>query len=90
MKILKVTKRFKKDVKKLKKQEKDLGKLKDVLDCICKGLELETKYRDHKLSGNYQKARECHIEPDWLLIYEIDESSRKLRRTGSHAQLFVQ
>jgi len=89
MKILKVTKRFKKDVKKLKNQGKDLGKLKDLLDCICKGLELEIKYRDHKLSGNYQKARECHIEPDWLLIYEIDESAIKLRRTGSHAELFI-
>jgi len=89
MKTLKVTKRFKKDVKKLKNQGKDLNKLKDALDCIYRGMELETKYRDHKLSGNYQKARECHIEPDWLLIYEIDESSIKLRRTGSHAELFV-
>ena len=88
MKILKVTKRFKKDVKKLKNQGKDLGKLKDVLDCICKGLELETKYRDHKLSGNYQKARECHIEPDWLLIYYLSDNELRLVRTCSHCELF--
>jgi mRNA interferase YafQ len=53
MKILKVTKLFKKDGKKIKNQGKDLSKLNDVLDCICKGLELETKYLDHMLSGNY-------------------------------------
>ena len=71
MKILQVTKRFKKDVKKLKTQRKQLEKLKDIIDALCVGNELETKYRDYKLVGNYKNARECHIESDWLLIYEI-------------------
>ena len=88
MKTLQVTKQFKKDVNRLKKQKKDLDKLKLVIDSICKGNKLEEKYKDHKLIGNYDKARECHIEPDWLLIYESYENVVKLRRTGSHAELF--
>ncbi len=70
MKTLQVTKQFKKDVKRLKKQGKDFTKLKVVLETICEGNELEIKFRDHKLVGNYQKVRECHMEPDWLLIYK--------------------
>ena len=88
MKTLQVTKRFKKDAKKLKTQGKQLRKLKDIIDALCVGNELETKYRDHKLVGNYKKARECHIEPDWLLIYETSKNIVKLRRTGSHSELF--
>ena len=88
MKTLQVTKQFKKDVNRLKKQKKDLAKLKLVIDAICEGKNLEEKYRDHKLIGNYDKARECHIEPDWLLIYESYKDVVKLRRTGSHAELF--
>ncbi len=78
MKTLQVTKRCKKDVK----------KLKAVIDTLCAGNDLETKYRDHKLVGNYKNARECHIESDWLLIYESSEHIVKLRRTGSHTELF--
>ncbi len=88
MKDLQVTKQFKKDVNRLRKQGKDLNRLKTVIDAVCEGKELETKYRDHKLTRNYQKARECHIQPDWLLIYEIHEDVIKLRRTGSHSELF--
>jgi len=78
MKTLQVTKRCKKGVK----------KLKAVIDTLCAGNDLETKYRDHKLVGNYKNARECHIESDWLLIYESSEHIVKLRRTGSHTELF--
>jgi len=88
MKILQITKQFKKDINRLKRQRKDIDKLKFVIDTICEGMELEPKFRDHKLIGNYGKARECHIEPDWLLIYELFEDVIKLRRTGSHAELF--
>ena len=88
MKTLQVTKQFKKDIKKIRKQGKDFTKLKNLLDIICEGKELKTKYRDHKLVCNYKKARECHIESDWLLIYEMHEDIVKLRRTGSHAELF--
>ena len=88
MKVLKTTKQFKKDISRLKKQRKDFNKLKIILDAICEGKGLETKYRDHKLTGNYKQARECHIEPDWLLIYEIHITTVILRRTGSHSELF--
>ena len=88
MKTLQVTKRFKKDVKKLKTQRKQLEKLKNIIDALCVGNELETRYRDHKLVGNFKDARECHIESDWLLIYETSEHIVKLRRTGSHSELF--
>lgn len=88
MKAIQTTKQFKKDINKLKKQRKDLNKLKVVLDSICEDKELETKYRDHKLTSNYSKARECHIEPDWLLIYEADKKTVTLRRSGSHSELF--
>jgi mRNA interferase YafQ len=88
MKTLQVTKQFKKDMNRIKKQRKDTDKLKMVIDALCDGKGLDPKYKDHKLIGNYDKARECHIEPDWLLIYELFEEVVKLRRTGSHAELF--
>ncbi len=72
----------------MRKQRKDLDKLKPVIDAICEGKGLDAKYRDHKLIGNYSEARECHIEPNWLLIYELIEDVVKLRRTGSHTELF--
>ncbi len=88
MKTLQATKQFKKDIKKLRKQGKDFSKPKDILDIICEGKELEIKYRDHKLVGSFQKARECHVESDWLVIYEIHLSIIKLRRTDFHSELF--
>ncbi len=60
------------------------------MDKLANGIILEERYRDHKLSGNYEGLRECHINPDWLLIYEIrdDELILVLNRTGSHSDLF--
>lgn len=82
------TKRFEKDVKKAKKRGKDLDKFKQVARLLILGQPLEERYRDHKLIGNYQNRRECHIEPDWLLIYKIDQESIIFERLGSHADLF--
>ena len=84
------TGQFKKDVKLAKKQGKDLEKLYAVIEALAEGKALEAKYRDHSLSGNYKSCRECHIEPDWLLIYEIidDVVVLMLNRTGSHSELF--
>lgn len=84
------TNQFKKDVKLAKKQGKDLDKLYAVIENLAEGKVLEAKYRDHSLSGNYRSCRECHIEPDWLLIYEIidDVLVLMLNRTGSHSELF--
>lgn len=88
MKEIQITKQFKKDVKRIKKQGKDQEKLKFIINVLHKEELLGVKYKDHKLSGDYQGSRECHIEPDWLLIYENEETNIKLRRTGSHAELF--
>lgn len=62
----------------------------EVIEILANGGKLDAKYRDHDLSGNYKGTRECHIEPDWLLIYEIKEDILvlMLSRTGTHSDLF--
>ena len=87
---IKFTKRFKKDLKQVKKQGKDIEKLFTVIEKIAKDESLDEKYRDHSLLGNYKGIRECHIEPDFLLIYEKIEDFLilSLIRTGSHSDLF--
>ena len=84
------TGQFKKDLKRAKKQGKDTDELFAVIEKLSNGEALEAKYRDHSLSGNYKGCRECHIEPDWLLIYEIDDGILVLMlyRVGSHSELF--
>ena len=86
---LQFTSQFKKDLKLAKKQNKDLGKLFEVIDILANGETLDAKYKDHSLTGNYRGTRECHIEPDWLLIYEIrgDVLVLMLYRLGSHSEL---
>ncbi len=69
------TNQFKKDLKLAKKQGKDLDKLFEVINILANGEKLDTKFKDHDLSGSYKGTRECHIEPDWLLIYEIDNNA---------------
>lgn len=70
-----VTNKFKKDLKRIRKQGKDLDLLQDVLQTLLEENELDVKHRDHALTGNYIGFRECHIEPDWLLIYMINHSA---------------
>ena len=86
------TNNFKKSYKKLKKQGKELNKLLDVVDKLANGEELDIKYRDHQLtdSKEYINCRECHIEPDWLLVYRKnnDKLILLLIETGSHSELF--
>ncbi|MBQ8185887.1 MAG: type II toxin-antitoxin system YafQ family toxin [Clostridia bacterium] len=81
---------FKKDLKLAKKQNKDIEKLYTVIEKLANGEKLDAKYRDHELTGNYRGCRECHIEPDWLLVYEIidDVLVLVLNRVGSHSELF--
>lgn len=81
---------FKKDYKLMKKRGLNLDKLKYVINQLVNGNSLEDKYRDHALTGDYKGFRECHIEPDWLLIYQIidEELVLVLSRTGSHSDLF--
>lgn len=82
--------RFKKDFKLIKKRGCDENKLWQIVELIANEQPLPPKNRDHLLSGEYVGCRECHIEPDWLLIYEIksDELILILTRTGSHSDLF--
>ena len=87
---VKFTSQFKKDLKLAKKQGKNTEKLFEVIEKIADGKPLDKKYRDHDLTGNYTGCRECHIDPDWLLIYEIIEDVvvLLLYRVGSHSELF--
>jgi len=84
------TTQFKKDVKLAGKRGKDLQKLKAALDLLIAGGELPAPYRDHPLRGNFAGSRDCHIEPDWLLIYTLTENGGhvRLERTGTHSDLF--
>lgn len=88
MRTIRRTAQFKRDVRRVQRQGKELGKLKRVLEALVKEEGLAPTYRDHVLVGQYKGTRECHIEPDWLLIYELAESEIVLIRTGSHSDLF--
>lgn len=81
---------FKKDLKKIRKQDKDLRLLQEIIELLCQEKLLPEKNKDHLLVGNWKGYRECHINPDWLLIYKIDGEVNllKLIRTGSHSELF--
>ena len=79
---------FRRDIKKTKKRGKDIQKLLLVIETLAQGKILEAKHKPHPLTGQWKPKYECHIEPDWLLIYEIRESELRLIRTGSHADLF--
>ncbi len=82
------TTQFKKDYKRVKKQNKDLDKLRAIIENLVAGQLLESKYKDHQLFGNWKGHRDCHIEPDWILIYRITADDLYLERTGSHSELF--
>ena len=81
---------FKKDRKLVKKRNKDMDKLTEVLDMLINEQPLLPKHEDHPLHGEYQGKRECHVEPDWLLIYRVDKASARIifYRTGSHSDLY--
>lgn len=82
--------RFQKDVRKAKKRGYDIELLRNIIQKLANGETMDKKYRDHPLSGSYAGCRECHITPDWLLVYEkIDnELMLYLTRTGTHSDLF--
>ena len=85
---LNYTTQFKKDYKRLKKQNKDLSKLRAIIENLVEGQLLEPKFKDHQLSGKWKGHRDCHIESDWILIYRITADDLYLERTGSHSELF--
>jgi len=87
---VKFTATMRRSMKRLQKQGKDLSKLQSILLLLADGQSLPSKYGDHALTGNKRLLRECHIAPDWLLIYQIRQSELILLAvdTGSHADLF--
>lgn len=82
--------RFRKDLKLAQKRGLDLNLLDDVVNMIANNEVLPPKYKDHALIGDYANFRECHIKPDWLLVYRVeqDELYLFLSRTGTHSDLF--
>lgn len=82
------TSQFKRDVKLAMKRGKKMSLLKEIMVKLAKEEPLERKHKDHRLTGNYKDHRECHIEPDWLLIYRITNKEIIFERTGTHSDLF--
>lgn len=87
---VKPTSKFQKELKLIKKRGYDIDKLYAVVKMLAEGQELPPRYEDHFLKGDMAGCRECHIQPDWLLIYEIDNGNLilYLTRTGTHSDLF--
>ncbi len=79
---------FKRDMKRLKRGNFDISKLGEITLKLSKNEKLDVRYSDHALIGNWKGYRECHIAPDWLLIYRIKDDELLLARTGSHSELF--
>jgi len=82
--------RFKKDYRLIRKRNHDITRLNDAIDILSRGEQLPPHYFDHPLKGDYKGCRECHITPDWLLIYKVIEDKLLIRlmRTGTHSDLF--
>jgi mRNA interferase YafQ len=79
---------FDKDLKRMLRRGKEAEKIKDVIRKLINEERLDEKYRDHPMRGNYKGCRDCHIEPDWILIYRIYGNWIQFLRTGSHSDLF--
>ena len=84
---LKTTTRLERDYKKTCKSGRDVSRLKRIMTWIAKEQPLPPEIRDHKLVGNYQGHRECHVSGDWLLTYKIEDDTVIFERTGSHSEL---
>ena len=82
------TTQFNMDFKRIKNRYKDLSKLHVIIEKLLEGSALDQKYRDHALSGHWKDHRDCHIEPDWILIYRLTSEELILERSGSHSNLF--
>ena len=82
------TKRFQKDMALAKRRGKSMEKIQAVIETLVNEESLAEKHRPHSLSGQWKSFHECHVEPDWLLIYRIEDRTLELARTGSHSDLF--
>lgn len=83
-----ISSQFRKDRKRMEKRGADMGKLREAILLLASETSLPPKYKDHALTGNWRNCRDLHIEPDWILIYEIRGRILGLARTGRHADLF--
>ena len=92
MLTVKLDKRFKKDIQRDKKSgtfnEDDFDELKQVMTNLIDEIELDKKYLDHKLIGDFKDFKECHLKPNWLLVYKTDSQDIKFARLGTHQQIF--
>ena len=79
---------FRRDVKLAQRRGKDMSKLREIILLLIEGIPLPSRYTDHPLEGEWKHYRDCHIAPDWLLIYKIDGDDVHLIRTGTHSDLF--
>ncbi len=79
---------FRRDVKLAQRRGKDMAKLRQVIVLLVEGNPLPPRYQDHPLAGEWKHYRDCHIEPDWLLLYKVDGDDLYLVRTGTHSDLF--
>lgn len=85
---VKASTQFKRDLKRLKKRGKDLGKLDVLVALLRRGTELPAQYRNHPLKGDWIHHIDCHLEPDWLLIYQLNDQTIYLVRSGTHSDIF--
>lgn len=88
MRITITAAQFRRDVRLANKRGKDMSKLREVILLLIQGEPLPLRYKDHPLTGDWRSFRDCHIEPDWLLIYKVEGEKLHLVRTGTHSDLF--
>lgn len=88
MRIPGYTTQFERDLRLMQRRGKDTGKLKAILTALINEEPLPERQRDHPLVGNYKGRRECHVEPDWLLVYKLVNNEIIFERTGTHGDLF--
>jgi len=89
MRSLRYTSQFKKDFKRMRKRGVDIKKLHEVIKKLVNEEKLDARYKDHPLQGKFAEAHDCHISPDWILIYAIVGNELRLIRTGTHSDLFA-
>lgn len=90
MREVQLARSFRRDVKLARRRDKDLSKLETVMRLLASSHVLPAQYRDHPLRGDFRGSRDCHLEPDWIVIYTLDDDAGFVRfeRTGTHADLF--
>lgn len=88
MKEIRFANRFKKELKLMQKWGKNPDRFAEIMKFLERGIPLPEKFKDHKLQGEFKNFRDCHIEPDWILIYSVSENEVIFERTGTHSDLF--